>query len=61
MTAHNGASVKFTQVAIAGVDGNNMIIQCNYVIVALDTEGRIWERPDTGPWYCVESPEEPAK
>lgn len=46
--------VRFVQVAVSGVL-NTSNTQCDYVIAALDEQGRVWECL-CGHWYCVPSP-----
>jgi ribosomal protein S27AE len=47
--------MKFIQITSAGV-ANNHTTQCNWVLHALDDEGRIWELDDAHGWCEVPLP-----
>lgn len=46
--------VRFVQVAVSGVN-NTQNTQSDYVIAALDEQGRVWEYV-ANKWYCILSP-----
>ena len=43
---------KIVQICVTGVE-NTANTQCNYVIVALDENGRVWEMSNTWGWHEV--------
>lgn len=47
--------VRFVQVAVSGVQ-NTANTQADYIIVALDDQGRIWERLGSYPWCLHDNP-----
>jgi hypothetical protein len=47
--------MKFIQITSAGV-ANTQATQCNWVLHALDEDGRIWEMDDTHGWREVPLP-----
>jgi hypothetical protein len=47
--------MKFIQITSAGIE-NNMSTQANWILHALDDEGRIWELDDMHGWREVPLP-----
>lgn len=50
-------TVKFVHATVSGV-ANTLNTQCDYVIAALDDQGRVWEFV-SGRWYQIPSPPPP--